>query len=473
MASDPTGRARAMLDALASLSDEQLAQVADGIGGPSGALLRGLLEARHAPQPEQAVVRLMSGLGGADVQDLQARVRTLSQGMLDVPTIPGDGAGLDFDPAQRAALAEAGWQVRAQVQDPALAELLDRGLALLDADGPLGRAAAGAAEVQRAQDTLREVAGSLLRDPQSPVAAGALPASLSALREQRDRLRGIQQELGQVGALLDGMAELARQAGRPADVARLAVARAELLERLDAPSAQVDAALDAALGAAVDAQDLALARRVGRRVQLRAANGGALQPVADVADRIAALARSTGDLTVEVGALGEAAVALSQLPGGEDAARARSAAALHAAEGSDRSAVRAQARLVQGQVLEKLGDLAGARGAFRQLMRDAVQDPSFPYELGWAALHLGRLERDAGQLSRGRQDLSLAAAVGGKARDWLLYALSCRALFELAQQAGDDGLARKVLADLDQDGAAIGGAEASALRRELGARLAT
>jgi len=64
---------------------------------------------------------------------------------------------------------------------------------------------------------------------------------------------------------------------------------------------------------------------------------------------------------------------------------------------------------------------------------DAARDTDgLGHELGWAALHLGRLEAAGGQRFRASQDLELAQQIGQAAGDVPLYALAVRARIDLA-----------------------------------------
>jgi len=465
---DAAQRAQQILDALRGLSDAALEQAASSSPAPVAEMLRGLVDARSADDPAAAVARVMAA--APDAAALRRQLQGLTAQLGALPSMDGDALTGLFDEDARAALQQAGQRVRAAATDPDVAALLDRALLMLTPEGPLGQAARGAEDLAGTLQALRAAVQALAADPASLDLAD-LQRVRSELAIERSRVQGAVGQLGDVGALLADLEGLAAGAGRTAEAADLAMARGELLDRLDPEGAEAEEALWHALDLAEAAGRLDAARRMGHRLFVRALRSDDLVPVYTVSDRIAALAHAAGDVPAEIAALGKAALALAQLPASADDARDRLDRLQAAAEYADDPVVQARAVLVQGQVLEKLGDDAGARRAFRALMRRAADDPRFPYELGWAALHLGRLERRAGQLRRSRDNLALAAAIGARVPDWLLYGMASRERFELAQQVADDGLAREVLRSLDTVGLAIGGDEATALRDELGGRL--
>ena len=63
---------------------------------------------------------------------------------------------------------------------------------------------------------------------------------------------------------------------------------------------------------------------------------------------------------------------------------------------------------------------------------DRARDGEMQHKLGWASLHLGRLEAKAGQMYRARQDLEVAYLVGRALGDPSLLALAATARIEFA-----------------------------------------
>ena len=210
---------------------------------------------------------------------------------------------------------------------------------------------------------------------------------------------------------------------------------------------------------ALEARLLPEARRAANRIEAAAIAAGRLDEVAAVAAQITELASQLGERDAELSAIGDHALAVAQLGLAGDA-RALVAQAHAVSAGDPTRVVRAQ--LLAGQIAERLGDDAAARIAFRTVTERA-RAVDLEHELGWAALHLGRLEAKAGQMFRAGQDLELAQQVGRALADPSLLALATAARIETA---ADRTVAESLLAHVDSLALDV----RAELRRRLDAR---
>jgi tetratricopeptide (TPR) repeat protein len=439
--------------------------------GAAATLLRALDAASRAADPEAAIGSALHDLGPADVRALLAQLDTLTPALTGAATLglAELESALDEAVAQQRELRDVLGGLQPAIADPTLAAAFERALGLLSSTGPLAGLAQALGSIRELGATVARLTADLQRDPRF-VRRDELARTVARLRAARDSVAGIASELEDAADVLATMRAWAETRADAESLARLAAAEAALREHRAPDDPAIDACWRDAFAAAVRGGLLPLARETGRRVQHRGMLRGTLEPFAAVAEALADLAALQGDLTIEVGARAEVALAAAQMPARRDEAHALAELARDRAATSDDPTVRARGRLAYGQVLEKLGDAAGARIAFRKLLDDAAKDPGFPYEAGWSALHLGRLEHAAGQHSRARRDLLFARNVGHAAKDWLLYGLAARAGFELAVEEGRRDDADAILAGLATDGVALGGPAAAELREELAER---
>ncbi|RME23627.1 MAG: hypothetical protein D6798_13150, partial [Deltaproteobacteria bacterium] len=306
---DPGERARSILAAIEGMDDASLERAAASSPAPVAAMLRGLVAARHADDPVAAVARVMDA--APDPAELRRQLRSLAEQLAGLAVPGGAPIGQAFDEQARASLEQAGERVRAEATDPRIGELLDRALSLLRPDGPLGEAARSAEDLGATLDRLRGVVQGLAADPAS-LDPSDLQRVRSELAVERSRVQGAAGRLGDVGRLLAELEAVATAAGRDAEAVDLAVARAELLDRLSPEGAEAEEALWHALDVAEAAGRLDAARRMGDRLLVRALRSGDLVPVYTVSDRIATLAHAAGDVAAEIAALAKSALALAQ-----------------------------------------------------------------------------------------------------------------------------------------------------------------
>jgi len=433
-----TTRARRVLTALRALPPGVLDQLADHAAGPNADQLARVRAALAAPDPEAALVEALDGLTLDDTTPiapfaLQALGRQLGDGAAALR------AELDHVRDGRRALIEAGQEALAGATDPALAALVGDALALLGDDAPFA--------------ALREALGALA-DSHALLGAladgAALGAQVGALRARRDAIAGAAARIGELPALLARARAYATARDDQIAAARLALAAATLH----------DDGWPEAFALALAAELLPEARGIATRIEGRALAEGRLEVVATTAGQLAALAARRADRDAELAAVCDEALARAQLPGGADAARALVARAGRLGAGAPSRAVRAQ--LLAGQVHELLGDAAAARRAFRDVMPGA-NALGLRHELGWAALHLGRLEAAQGQAFRGGENLELAQGIGRALGDGSLFALAVAARIE---HAADRGTAAAILAEAGPNPPAI----RDELRRRFDAR---
>lgn len=421
---DERARARRVLAAVRGLPPEVLEIAATTAPPDSAALIAAVRRALAAPDPEATLAEELRG-----VELDHPAVLRAAGALEDAPLAQAARWAAEVEPAR--ASIDAVLAGRAQIllhaadaragaaDDPALARLVDHSVALLGDHGPFVALKHALASARELQDGLSRLADGRL-DP------AELARRAAELRTQRDAVAAAAAQLSRIPELVATARAYAASQSDVGAVAQLAVADAAL--RATEPGAEVR--WRDALDAALVADDLVLARQAATRVELHAAAEGRLDAIAETAARVAELAARAEDAEAELAATGDQALALAQLPDGADQASALVAHAYALAEGDP--ILMARASLLEGQVLERFGDASGARRAFRQVMDLAREVDDIGHELGWAALHLGRLEGAAGQPFRASQDLELAQQLGQAAGDLTLFALAAAARIDLA-----------------------------------------
>jgi len=441
-------RARRVLDALRALPPGALDTVAKTAQGANAVLLAQVQAALATSDPEASLAMVLQNIdpevasGLLDPRILFASARSITDAVAPVR------AELEaIAEGQRALIAE-GERVRdmALSRDPTLVPLVEAAIDLLCDDTMF----AVLREAVEALGGVGELVDALARGKASPA---ELAGRMGELRRHRDHLQHAMALLADVPALLATAAAEARKRGDLATAAKLAVAEAAL--RGDDQARWRDA-LELALASA----QLPQARAAAARVELAAAAAGRLDEVAATAGRLAELALQQGNADIELSAVGDLALACSQLPGRTDEARLAVERALALAAGDPVREVRVQ--LLAGQVAERVGDAPAARRALRKVMERA-RDVGLDHELGWASLHLGRLEAEAGQSFRAGQDLELAQHIGKSLADPALFALALGARVEVAP---DRAAAERLLRDAAEAPAAV----QQELRRRIEAR---
>ena len=418
---DDRERARRVLAALRTLPDGALEAALGSSLDDNAELLARVRAALASPDPEAALADALHGITDIGVPALDPQ-NALAAGHAIAMTgerLRGSLATLAAGQRELAAIGDT-VLVDALATDPTLVPLVEDALALLGDDGPFSALRAA----------IEALGG--IGDVFAAIQRGDSPArSIAKLRVDRDAVLAAAPKLAEVPALLARAIEHARVRGDRAATARLAIAYAAMHDD--------DGAWRDALELAIEAKLLGEARRAATRIEATAIAAGKLDDVAHVAEQIADLARGLGESDVELAAVGDRALVLAQLGLAGDA-RAQVARAKAIADGDSKREVRAH--LLAGQVDERLGDDAAARIAFRKVTERA-RDAALEHELGWAALHLGRLEAAAKQMFRAGQDLELAQQIGRATGDPSLLALAVAARIDVA---ADRGAAEHVLA---------------------------
>jgi hypothetical protein len=409
-------RARRVLSALRSLPPGALETAEQNAQGANGVLLAQVRAALATREPEDALAEVLRDIdpeiasAALDPRALFGAAHSITAAIVPVR------AELDAIAAGQRELAAEGERVRelALATDPELVPLVEAAIDLLCDDTMF----ATVREAVEALGGAGELVSALAKGQGSP---RELAARMSELRAHRDKLQQAQALLADVPALLAKGAEQAQKRGDLATAARLVAAEAAL--RGDAARWRV--ALDLALAS----DQLPAARAAASRVELVAAAAGRLDEVAAIAAKLADLAARAGDPAAELAAVGDQALVLAQLGGRGEEPHALVERARALVAGDAIGEVRVQ--LLAAQVAERLGDEAGARRAFRKVMERA-RDLGMEHVLGWASLHLGRLEASAGQRFRAGQELELAQHIGRTLADPALFALALGARVEVA-----------------------------------------
>lgn len=350
--------------------------------------------------------------------------------------------------------------VEAAADHDALRDLLQSALDRLTDDAPW----AAADRARRAAGALVDDLLGALEQPTPDLDPAVLGARAAELERAEADLRAAPDLVRAAIDLLVDARDLAHDAGHPLRVPlALSVARlADVVRPADAAGAW-----RITLDRALDAGALEPARAAARRVQADAWARGDHRTSALVSHRIAECARAAGALDVEVIARLEQALALAREPQYAERARAMAADALVGAAHADGETL-ARARLMQGQLLDHLGDGDAARRVLRQLMQQARDTGDVPPDvLGRAAYTLGASEAAVDHTARARQNLTLALGLAVERDDARLYDAALPALLGLLDRVDPDA-ARRVFAEADARFEARG--QGPELRTALAAR---
>ncbi|HEU4612128.1 MAG TPA: hypothetical protein VFS15_08625, partial [Kofleriaceae bacterium] len=377
MAQSDRERARRILEALRALPSGTLDTALAHAYGSDAVRLAAVRAALADPDPEAALAaalrdvvhagpseRMLADLGreaNASANDVSRATRQLGE----------------LARAQRE-LSFVGRTVRDVTPDPELRGVLDEVLSLLGDAGPFAAVKSAVAAASEAHHLLADIA----RGNATP---DEVRVGLDGLRTARSALDAARDQLADVSRVIDAARRFAAEHGDSDAEARLAVAEAALAEGRPDSLQRWQAAFDKA----IDAQLLPLARAAATRIQLLAIAAGEREPIIDVANRLAALARTEGDQATLLEALGDQALALAQLGQAE---RARQSVLDAKAVAGDEAMAVLRTSLLDAQVSELLGDAAAARKLLRQVMQYGRDVPGSTHLIGWAALHLGRLE---------------------------------------------------------------------------------
>ena len=420
MASDRE-RARSILNAVRALPAGALDAAVAAAPGEERARLAGVRAALDAPDPEAAIAEAMRGVTATSA-DQRAHVNELLRASTRIAESAGRaGTALASVREGRDQLAAIGMRTRAAAAadaDPALVKLLDDALALLGNDAPFAALENAIAAIGDADGMLDRVGPEIDR--------AVATRNAAALQGHRAALAEAQRAFARVPALVAEARDQAVSRGDAMRAAQLAVTEAALRDHERGAVERWQAALEAALAA----EQVRLAAAAASRIELAAAADGALAPIIETAPRIAELAARLGDVDTEIGALGDEALARLQVPGGEERA-AELLDRAHLVAGDDALRV-IRVNLLDAQIQERLGDKARARKLYREIMQYGRDVDGAGYAIGWAALHLGRLELEMGHAVRAGQDLELAHQIGDAAGDPALVALAAGARLDLA-----------------------------------------
>lgn len=425
-------RARRILNAVRALPAGVFDAAVSAAPGQDRARLAQLRVALEAPDPEAAVAAVMRGATTTSDEE-RAHVQDLLAVSTKIAETGGRvGGALESIRDGRERLVAIGEQTRAAAAadaDPGLVALLDDALAMLRNDAPFAaieNAIASIADVDR-----------MLAGASADMDPAAATANVAALHRQHAALVEAQRAFARVPSLLADARAQAVSRGDALHAAQLAVTEAALRDHEHDAADRWRAALDAAL----EAEQLRLAAAAASRLELAALAAGALAPVIEIAPRIAELAAKLGDADTEIGALGDEALARLQVEGGQERALELLERA-HLVAGDDALRV-IRVSLLDAQIQERLGDTARARKLYREIMQYGRDVDGAGHAIGWAALHLGRLEAQLGHTFRAGQDLELAQQIGDAADDPALVSLAAGARLALAR---DHAEARAILA---------------------------
>jgi len=414
-------RARSILNAVRALPVGVLDAAIAAAPGEERSRLAVVRAALDAPDPEAAVTESMRDVAATSAEQ-RAHVNGLLRAATQISVSAGRaGAMLASAREGRDLLAAIGVRSRASAAadtDPARVALLDDALALLGNDTPF-------AALENAISAIAE-ADRLLDSVGTEMDGAVATRNVAALRGHRAALAEAQRAFSSVPVLVAEARAQAVTRGDAVRAAQLAVTEAALRDHEDGAAERWHAALEAALAA----EQVRLAAAAASRIELAAIAGGALAPIIETAPKIAELAAKLGDVDTELGALGDEALARLQVPGGEERA-AELLERAHLVAGDDALRV-IRVNLLDAQIQERLGDKARARKLYREIMQYGRDIDGAGHALGWAALHLGRLELEMGHTHRARQDLELAHQIGDAADDPALVALAAGARLDLA-----------------------------------------
>lgn len=465
-------RARLVVDALKSLPPDTLAVAAAQAPPELAAALTKLRDALAGEHPEAAVAGIL-GVGAADEDSLRALVAKVAGDLRSTSADVARGTALgrdqldDLRKSQDELLNLLGGSRDAIAAEP-LRDLVDRVLELARQDEPAASLLTALSSTQEAAAALTALADQVTRAPEK-AAPAELRGLLDKLRAGHAQLRAATERFDDLVPLVGSLRAWADARMTPTERAQLAAVEAALRHSRNAEDPELRRCLREALDAACEARLLPLARAVAQRLTLMALHAGELSDVAAYAAQIAELAQRLGDVDAEVGALGEQALALAKQGGQLRTARALADRAAALANGTGDALQAVRARLLLAQVAELTGDTAAARQGFRKVMDHGAQDRRCGDEVGWAALHLGRLERGRGHLRQARDDLDLAHRLARHVGDLPLFVQAASARVDLAADEDDAPRALAALHDLRDVDATRGGLDLAI--RELEARI--
>jgi hypothetical protein len=421
-------RTSSILRALRGLSPADLAAAAAAAPQPLAGHLAGLAAVLSAPDPAAALAALLDPLT-ADAATLQQQLdRAGSQLQAQLGGLSAALAAL-AEPLDGLTLPDAlPEDLLENLDDPALSAILTEALQLSGGADLAAKARAAIAEGAALTGELAGMLEAARRDPEAAAGGQAIQARIDRLTATLAELEAAGQALPDALSLLDRLRRLAEQQHHPVAV-DIAIAQAALWDaRGDQPPQSLQQRWREALDLALRHQNLPAAQQAAQRTQLLALSRSQPLPAATAAAEVATLARSLDVRRAEVLALLEESLILAGVHERRDDALRRLRAALARAEGHPDLAARV--RLSAGQTLERLGEHAEARRAWRDLLRQPDSAAAFPAEAGRAMLYLGRQEARQGRAEAARTHLTGARDIGRSTGDWLLYAPALIALLE-------------------------------------------
>lgn len=202
----------------------------------------------------------------------------------------------------------------------------------------------------------------------------------------------------------------------------LAVLLASLTElRLGFDSELTQQRLLDAFECAEERESLDIMVGVGRRLQLIDSELERWDNVLSLAGRIVALAERQGNAEQVVMSNLEMAMVGLHVPGGLTSAHAAATKAIDGAEHCSNPVYKARGLLTRGRILERQGDLEGAREALGAVISLAEAHPSFPRETADAALWYGRVQSRRGQPTTAQRAFHLSRTLALKFEHWRTF----------------------------------------------------
>lgn len=422
-------RARLVLNALRSLPPGTLDTAVAHAQGPDGDRLAAVRDAMRSADPETALAEVLRDISPDELSAARGLAEASAFAARASSEAQSASTALSFAMLAQQDLAAELENHRAQMaaEDPTLTSVLDETLAYLGNDEPFRAVKDALATLETSQRILENVRRGA--DPR------ALAVNLTELRQRRAELATLAAPDSRLRSVIDAARSYAVERGDNEALARLAVVAAAVADSPNEALACWHEVFDRALAASL----LPLSKVSAERIQLTAASKGDFETILEVSSRLADLADELADNEVALAANADQALALARL-GRPDLARV-AVERVHDHAGDDGLRV-AKANLVEAQVLELMGDTAGARALFREIMEYSIEVEGAAHIVGWAALHLGRLEIEKGHMFRARQDLELAQRIGDAAGDHVLLVLAASARVEAAP---DRGVAEAIL----------------------------
>ncbi len=451
MTDEQRARFKLAREALAGVGPEGLRQAAAVAPKPAADVLRAVADALESPDPDAALQAAMGEAGAAQaaVQDGLAALERFAQGLVgrtqdELGKLRTTAEGME---AERQRLAREAAGLEGDAVGGEVGDVLKRAAALVRDDKAFAPVLAVLGEAEGLAGLAERVVAQARRDPKAAEAAtGQLAARVKALEARLGEVEATLPRWQEADRLVAELQAIAAGQGRSeaAELAFLRAGWAEASRGLRDPGVQ--AGWRDAFDACVRFGLLPLARVAGQRVQAVAMDKGDLKSVAVVAHRVADLAVAAGDARTEVLARLEEALVLTRLAGHAEDAKKLARDAVERAAAAD-GPTQARALLSYGQVLAATGDAAGAREAWRRLMRTHGADRACVDEIGRAALELGRSQVAAGQDRQAAQNLQLAYDIAKARRDGMLYGPALAHLTELARLEGDEARVQALLAE--------------------------